>query len=71
MLDVTTIQKVQNEYLYLTTIPFSLIIFRLLFLVNIKNTSDNPIYFFENDTTLKTLITIYFITLLIILNAKI
>ena len=67
MLDENTIQKTNSEYLYITTIPFVLIIFRLFYLVNTQTQNDDPIYFIEKDKGLKWLFLIYLITLFIIL----
>ena len=59
VLDQTTIQRVGTEYLYLTVIPFTLIIFRLLFLVNTSYIEDDPIHFIEQDQTLKYMFLFY------------
>ncbi|MBQ3310881.1 UbiA prenyltransferase family protein [bacterium] len=67
VLDNSTMQRAGTEYLYLTAIPFTLIIFRLLLLVNTININDDPIYFLENDNTLKYLIILYFVVIFIVL----
>lgn len=59
VLDRTTIERVGSEYLYFTVIPFTMIVFRLLFLVNLQSVSDDPIHFIENDKTIKILFLIY------------
>lgn len=70
VLDITTIERVGSEYLYLTVIPFSLIVFRLLFLVNCQNSSDDPIHFIEQDKTIKILFVIYLIVFAAIVLLK-
>lgn len=59
VLDGTTVERVGSEYLYLTVIPFTLIVFRLLFLVNLQSVSDDPMHFIENDKTIKFLFVFY------------
>ena len=66
VLDIQTIQRAGSEFLYITVLPFTLIVFRLLFLLN-KAKSDDPIIFFEKDITLKFLFTLYIIILFLIL----
>ncbi|MBO6086843.1 UbiA prenyltransferase family protein [bacterium] len=66
VLDKTTIEKVGSEYLYLTVMPFTLIIYRLFMLINTKNSSDDPITYIEKDTTLKYLFLFYFIIFVLI-----
>ncbi len=60
VLDQNTIARAGSEYLYLTAIPFTLIIFRLLLLSDIVKVDDDPIHFLENDKILKILIILYF-----------
>lgn len=51
-MDNSTILRAGTEYLYLTTIPFTLLVFRLLYLVNFANNNDDPIIYMK-DKTLK------------------
>lgn len=67
MLDKTTIERAGTEYLYITVIPFTLIIYRLLFLVDTKIENDDPMYFFKNDKTLLSFIVFYLFILSCIL----
>lgn len=66
MLDMANIQN-NLKYMFITVIPFSLIIFRLFLLINSKNTSDDPIIYIEKDKTIKMLFVFYIIVLLLIL----
>lgn len=68
MLDETTIQKAGTPYLYITAIPFTLIVFRLLLLNNISTNNDDPIHFIENDKPLKWLFIGYLLILFLIIN---
>ena len=68
MLDATTIEKSGTEYLYLTTIPFSLIIFRLLLKIYTCTDNDDPAEFIYKDKTLHIIMFIYVIILLLILK---
>ncbi len=68
VLDASTIERAGTKYLYLTTIPFSLIIFRLLLLVNVSKVEDDPIYFVEKDIYLKWLFLFYIVTLIFVLS---
>lgn len=67
MLDSTTIQRTGTEYLYITVIPFTIIIYRLLFKIYTANDNDDPAEFFYHDKTLKILIFTYLIILFIVL----
>ncbi len=67
VLDIQTIERAGTDLLYITVLPFTLIIFRLLFLIN-KANNDDPIHFFEKDSTLKILFIIYFIILIFIIK---
>ena len=64
MLDQTTINKTGAPFLYITVIPFSIIIFRLLFKIYTCTNNDDPADFIYKDKTLGYLFLIYFITLL-------
>jgi len=65
VMDVHTIEKTGAQYLYISAIPFTLIIFRLLFLINMEQKSDDPSDFIYEDKMLKILALIYFIILMI------
>lgn len=67
MLDPSTILKAQTSLLYITVIPFAIIIFRLLFLIYTCNNNDDPAEFIYKDKTTLTLLAVYFITLFLIL----
>lgn len=67
MLDSTTIQRTGSEYLFITVIPFTIIIYRLVFKIYTANDNDDPAEFFYNDKTLKILIFTYLIILFIVL----
>ena len=70
MLDAKTIQRTGTEFLYITVIPFSIIIFRLLFKIFTCSNNDDPADFIYNDKTLKILMLIYLIILFVILSIK-
>lgn len=70
MLDNTTIQKAGTEYLYITTIPFTMIIFRLLLNTYTCTSTDDPANFIYKDKTLKILILTYFVILFAVLCFK-
>ncbi len=65
VMDVHTIEKTGAQYLYISAIPFTLIIFRLLFLMNTEQKSDDPSDFIYKDKMLKILFLAYFIILMI------
>lgn len=67
VLDANTISRAGSQYLFITAVPFALIIFRLLLLADTLKINDDPIYFLENDKTLKMLIVSYFIILILVL----
>lgn len=67
MLDSTTIQRTGTEYLYITVIPFTIIIYRLLFKIYTATDNDDPAEFIYGDKTLKMLIFTYLIILFIVL----
>ena len=64
IINITSFGKAAT-YLYLTSIPFTLIIFRLLFLINTSKIKDDPIIYIENDATLKYLFIFYLITTIV------
>lgn len=66
-LDNETMLRAGTNFLYLTSIPFTLIVFRLLLLVNTANVGDDPIVFIENDVQIKFLIILYFVVLFAVL----
>lgn len=68
VLDEKTIARAGSDYLYITVIPFTLIIFRLLFLINTSKIADDPILFIEKDQPTKLLFVFYFIVLAIVLT---
>ena len=67
MLDSTTIQRTGSEYLYVTVIPFAIIIYRLLFKIYTATDNDDPAEFIYGDKTLKILMFTYLIILFIVL----
>ena len=71
MLDPLTIQKAGTKYLYITVIPFAIIVLRLLFKIfNNNNIDDDPTEVIYKDRTLIILSGIYLISLFIILCFK-
>lgn len=67
VLDEKTIMRAGTEFLYLTVIPFTLIFFRMLYLINIENKNDDPMNFIEKDLQIKILILIFFVTLILLI----
>lgn len=67
MLDSTTIQRTGTEYLYITVIPFTIIIYRLLFKIYTATDNDDPAEFIYGDKTLKMLMFIYVVILFMVL----
>lgn len=65
VMDIKTIEKTGAEYLYISAIPFTLIIFRLLFLVNNKQKSEDLSDFIYKDRMLKILSLLYFVVLMV------
>ena len=63
MLDSQTIQRAGTQYLYLSAIPFTVLLFRLLFLVQTSGKIDDPAVFIYKDSTVKWLVIFYIITL--------
>lgn len=57
-MDEVTISRAGTAYLYLTTVPFTLIVFRLLYLINFSSENDDPIIYMK-DPTLKILSVFY------------
>ena len=68
MLDETTIKRAGTEFLYISVIPFSMIILRLLYQVNTIQTADDPVNFIYKDKMTKIFIGLYLITLIILLT---
>lgn len=66
MLDETTIKRAGTEYLYITVIPFAILIYRLLFLVHTCSNNDDPANFIYKDKTTKVIMFIYFVTLALV-----
>ena len=67
MLDKTTILRAGTEFLYITSIPFTLIIFRILYLVDNCQVYDDPIIYFEKDLILKVFIVMYIFVLFVLI----
>lgn len=67
MLDGTTIQRAGTEFLYISVIPFSMIVLRLLYQINIIQTADDPINFIYKDKMTKIFLLVYLVILFIIL----
>lgn len=65
-LDNNTILYVGSKYFYLTGIPFTLIIFRLLLLSDFFKDNDDPVIFLERDKTLLFFIIFYLFILIVI-----
>ena len=59
-MDEVTIHRAGTEFLYITTIPFTLLVFRFLYLINFSDGEDDPIIFMK-DTTLKIFAVFYII----------
>ncbi len=66
VLDEQTILKTGSQYLYFTVIPFTLIVYRLLLLVNTSKIDDDPIIYLEKDKLIKILFLLYFIVYAIV-----
>ena len=64
---ISTIQRTGTEYLYITVIPFSIVVFRLLFKTYTCSDNDDPAEFIYKDKMLKVLMLLYLIILLIVL----
>ena len=67
-LDDVTMQRAGTNYLYITSIPFTLIMLRLFLLVNTKKICDDPMHYLEQDKILKWLFLLYMVILLIVLT---
>lgn len=70
MLDPITIEKTGSQFLYITTIPFTILIFRLIYLVFNSKEIDDPVHFIYKDKVVKSFIIIYLITLIITLKFR-
>ena len=68
MLDPMTIEKTGSKFLYITTIPFTIIIFRLIYLIFTSKNIDDPVHFIYKDNIVKSFIIIYLIVLFITLK---
>ena len=66
VMDESTILKAGTQYLYLTVIPFTLIIFRLLFLINTMKIVDDPLHYLS-DKAIKLLFVLYLLILFLTL----
>lgn len=67
MLDPSTIQKAGTEYLYLTAIPFTLIIFRLLLKIFTCSNNDDPAEIIYKDKMIIVILILYLGTLITVL----
>ncbi len=67
MLDPITIAKTGSQFLYVTTIPFTILMFRLIYLIFNSKEIDDPVHFIYRDKVIQSFIAIYLITLIIIL----
>jgi len=68
MLDPSTMEKTGSQFIYITTIPFTILMFRLIYLIfNSKNIYD-PVQFIYKDKVIKSFIIIYIISLFITLK---
>lgn len=67
VLDPVTVARAGSEYLYVTVIPFSLIIYRLLFLVNKAEHGCDPANLLYKDKTVQIFILSYFLVMLILI----
>ena len=67
MLDPMTIQKTNSPLLYLTVIPFAIIIFRLLFKTFTCKNNDDPAIFIYKDRMIKYLVLSYLVVLFLVL----
>lgn len=67
VMDNTVMERAQTSFLYISAIPFTIIIFRLLFLVNTEKQYTDPAEFLYRDKPVKLFFIIYFITLGLIL----
>lgn len=68
MLDPMTIQKTNSPLLYLTVIPFAIIIFRLLFKTFTCTNNDDPAVFIYKDRMIKYLVLSYLVVLFLVLG---
>ncbi len=59
MMDTTTIERSGTGYLYISAIPFTLIIFRLLYLANTSTDIQDPAEFLYRDNMTKILFLFY------------
>ena len=62
MLDPVTVKKSEAQFLYVTAIPFTVLFFRLLFLIQTCKNVDDPATFIYKDATIKWLVVDYVIT---------
>ncbi len=62
MLDPVTVKKSEAQFLYVTAIPFTVLFFRLLFLIQTCKNVDDPATFIYKDATIKWLVVAYVIT---------
>lgn len=67
-LDAATIERAGTNYLYLTSLPFTLIMYRLFLLINTKQINDDPMHYLEQDKTLKWLFLLYLLVLYMVMT---
>lgn len=67
VMDTATMERAQTDFLYISAIPFTIIILRLLLLVNTQNQTQDPADFIYKDKPVQLFFIIYFITLGLIL----
>lgn len=67
MLDPLTIEKTGSQFLYVTTIPFTILMFRLIYLNFNSQNIDDPVHFIYKDKVIKSFIAIYLVILFITL----
>lgn len=68
MLDPSTLEKTGSQFIYITTIPFTILMFRLIYLIFSSKDIDDPVQFIYKDKVIKSFIIIYIISLFITLN---
>ena len=67
VMDTQTIERAGTGYLYITAIPFSLVVFRLLYLSNLSKEFMDPADFIYKDKTTQIFLAAYFFTLIAVL----
>ncbi len=67
VLDSDTMLRAGSNYLYVTVIPFSLIIYRLLFLINKAEHGGDPANLLYKDKTVQIFILVYLLSILVLI----